>query len=101
MANWQYALLIGAVIGLLFGILVSRKSIKEKPVQGGPLAKVFHYLGASAFVSTAPTVLVGAIVYKLPFLTDLGLAFGLLATAFILLILYALFESRVAPVKVS
>ncbi len=101
MANWQYALLIGGVIGLLFGIFVSRKSIKEKPVQGGPLANVFHYLGASAFVSAAPTVLVGAIVYKLPFLTDLGLAFGLLATAFICLLVYALFEAQVAPRAMS
>lgn len=99
MENWQMALLIGGVFGLIFGIFVTRKSNHEKPVKGGPLANVFHYLGASLFVSAAPTVLIGAVVYKLPFLTDVGLAFGLLAVAFVCLLIYALFEARVASAQ--
>jgi uncharacterized membrane protein len=95
--NWAIALLIGGAIGLIVGYFVARKSAKEQPIQGGPLAKLFHFLAASAFVSIAPTVLVGAMLYHLPFfprlIRGIGLGFGLLAVAAIFMLLYAVFEA--------
>ena len=97
MPNWLIALLIGGAFGLILGVFVAGKSAKEKPVRGGVLAKAFHYLGASAFVSVGPTVLVGSYLYKLHFfprlLRGIGLGFGLLAVAAVFLILYAVFEA--------
>lgn len=96
MPNWLIALLIGSALGLVFGIFVVRKSAAEKLIQGGPLAAAFHYLGASAFLSAAPTVLIGAILYKLPFVQGVSLALGLLLLAWIFLMLHAVFEVRAA-----
>jgi hypothetical protein len=92
MENWQLALLIGIALGLVFGIVVARKSAAEKPIQGGPPAAALHYLGASAFVAAAPTVLIGAILFKLPFLQSLSLALGLLLVAWIFMMLHAALE---------
>ena len=100
MPNWLLALLIGGAFGLLFGIVVAGKSANHKPIRGGTPARVFHYLGASAFVAVAPTVLVGSYLYKLHFfprlLRGIGLGFGLLAVAAVCLILYAVFEAPAA-----
>jgi hypothetical protein len=100
MPNWLIALLLGGAFGLIVGVFAARKSAKEKPIRGGTLAKLFHYLGASAFVAVAPTVLVGSYLYKLHFfprlLRGIGLGFGLLAVAAVCLILYAVFEAPAA-----
>jgi len=90
--NWLIALLIGSALGLVFGIFVSRKSAAEKPIRGGSSARVLHYLAASAFLAAAPTVLIGAIVFKLPFVQGVSLALGLLLAAWIFLMIHALFE---------
>ncbi len=93
---WLMALIIGGVFGLIVGVFVARTSAARKPIKGGPLANLFHYLGSSAFVAAAPTVLIGAIVYRLPFLSSIGLAFGLLAFVAICLIIYGAFEVQAA-----
>ena len=101
MPNWLIAITIGGAFGLVFGIFVSRKSAAQKPIRGGTVAQVFHYLGASAFMSVAPTVLVCSFLYKLHFfprlLRGIGTGFGMLAIAAVCLILYAAFEVRAAP----
>jgi hypothetical protein len=98
MPNWLIALLVGGAFGLIMGVFIARKSAKEKSIQGGTLASVFHYLGASAFVAVAPTVLVGSFLYKLHFfprlIRGIGLGFSLLAVAAVFLILYAIFETQ-------
>jgi hypothetical protein len=96
MPNWLIALLIGSALGLVFGIFVARKSIAEKPIQGGTPARILHYLAASAFLAAAPTVLIGAILFKLPFIQGFSLAIGLLMTAWIFLMIHALFEVQAA-----
>ncbi len=97
MLTWAYAVLIGAIFGLIGGYFVARKSVAEKPLRGGTLATVFHYLGASAFCAAAPTVLIGAVIYRLGFLRDVILGFGLLAIAALCLLIYATAEVRVVP----
>ncbi len=97
MPNWVYTLLIGAVIGLILGYFVARKSAAEKPIRGGTLASIFHYLGASAFVSVAPTVLIAAVIYRLGFARDLILVFGLLAISAVCLLIHAAFEVQNQP----
>ena len=95
--TWAVALLIGGVIGLIAGWFVAQKSAKEKPIKGGPLASLFHYLASSAFVAIAPTVLVGAILYHAHFfprlLQGIGLGLTLLVTAAVFMLLYAVIEA--------
>src|SRR5258707_12537716 len=97
MPTWAYAVLIGAIFGLIGGYFVARKSVAEKPLHGGTLATAFHYLGASAFVAAAPTVLVGAVIYRLGFLRDVIFGFGLLAIAAVCLLIYPAVEVQAAP----
>ncbi len=94
--TWLMALLIGGVFGLIVGVFVARTSAARKPIKGGPVANFFHYLGSSAFVAAAPTVLIGVILYRLPFWSSIGLAFGLLALVAVCLIIYGAFEVRAA-----
>ncbi len=93
---WLMALLIGGVFGLIVGAFVARDSAAHKPIKGGPLASFFHYLGSSAFVAAAPTVLIGVFIYRLPFGSSVGLAVGLLALVAVCLIAYGMFEVRAA-----
>ncbi len=95
--NWAVALLVGGAIGLIVGVFLARRSAKEQPIKGGPLANLFHYLAASAFVGVAPTVLIGTALYHAPFfprlLQGIGLGLTLLATAAVCMLLYAVFEA--------
>ena len=97
MPHWSIAMLCGGVFGLVFGLFVSRKSATEKPVRGGSVATLFHYLGASAFVATAPTVLIGAVIFRYGLIRDLALAATMLAIAGVLLLIHATFEAQVKP----
>ncbi len=95
--TWAAALLVGGAIGLIVGWFIAQTSAKEKPIKGGPLASLFHYLAASAFVAVAPTVLVGAILYRAHFfprlIQGIGLGLTLLVTAAVFMLLYAVFEA--------
>ncbi len=93
---WLITLAIGSAFGLIVGYFAARKSAAKKPIQGGPLANVFHYLGSSAFVAAAPTVLIGVIFFRLHFGTSISLALGLLALTVVSLIIYAAVEVRAA-----
>ncbi len=93
---WLTTLAIGSVFGLIVGYFAARTSAARKPIKGGPLANLFHYLGSSAFVAAAPTVLIGVIFFRLPFWTSMGLAFGLLALVAVCLIVYGAFEVNAA-----
>jgi uncharacterized membrane protein len=92
--NWLITLLIGGALGLIVGVFAARRSAAQKPIKGGPVASVFHYLGASAFIAVAPTVLCGVFVYRLPFLGSVGLGVGLLALVAVCLVVYGVFEVR-------
>ncbi len=92
--GWVMAVLIGGGIGIVLGFFVARRSASTKPIQGGALAHIFHYLGAVGAVAPAPIVLVGAIVYKLPFGQSAGLCCGSLALGFVMLLFFAFLEVK-------
>jgi hypothetical protein len=92
--GWLQAILIGGGFAAVVGFFVARKSAARKPVQGGPLAHVFHYLGAVATVAPAPIILVGAFAFRLSFGESAALCLGTLSMAFILLIGFAALEVR-------
>jgi hypothetical protein len=96
MENWLIAVLIGAALGLLFGIKIARDSNKKQPVHGGVLAQVFHYLACSGLGGMLPFIIAGVIV-GLPFLALLGTAVGFLILTGVSLVVYATFEQVVTP----
>ena len=85
--------IIQVAFGLIVGYFVARKSNAEKPIKGGTLAQVFHYLGAATFVAVAPSVLLNGIVLKLHFVPNVLSAMAMLAVAGIFLIIHAVFEA--------
>src|SRR5476651_637502 len=92
MPHWSIAILCGGAFGLIFGLFVARKSAAEHPIRAGAAAKMFHYLGASIFAATAPTVLIGAVIFHYGLIRDLVLALVMLFSAALLLLIYAVFE---------
>lgn len=106
MQNWMIAWGIGLGLGLLIGVFAARDSIKEKSIQGGTLAKVFHYLATSLIVSGAPTALLVTIFYGeggfiRRLLTVLGVILTNLAVAGVFLVLYAAIEVKTAEAEGS
>ncbi|MHB8626706.1 MAG: hypothetical protein ACYDBJ_08280 [Aggregatilineales bacterium] len=98
MANWQIAVLIGGVVGLIVGWWVARKSVQKEALTGGPLGTVLHYLACAAQTAAAPAALVGVILshdlHLIPrILTGVGLAFSFIAVALILLVAHATYET--------
>lgn len=97
MANWQIAVLIGGMIGLIVGWWVARKSAQKEALTGGPLGRVLHYLACAAQTAAAPAALVGALLsHDLQLgpriLSGVGLAFSFIALALILLAVHAAYE---------
>lgn len=99
----QNALLIGLAIGAVLGVVIVRASHREEAVRGGPLAHLFHFLGAALFAGTLPTVLTTVILGG-GFLQAVATAFALVVISLALLLIYALFERPAlegAPVEDS
>lgn len=95
---WSSAVLIGAAFGAVIGIYLRQQSLKEKPINGGMPAEVFHYLACAMLGSTTPFI-IAAIVNGLPFLTMFGTAIGFLLVGAIMVIGYAAFESQAPEVQ--
>jgi len=96
MNNEQLPLLVGIVVGAIIGIFVARRSMREKPLHGGMPARIFHYMGASAFSGTFAASLT-AIILRFPFLSILGTGLSFIAASLILLLLHAIFEAPAQP----
>jgi hypothetical protein len=91
MNNALVALLIGIVAALVFGYYVAQKSTRQENILGGTVARVFHFIGASAVTGVLPVVL-ASLFLGLGFRTALPYALAFLATAWIALFLYAVIE---------
>jgi hypothetical protein len=96
MNEWLIAIIIGAAFGLVIGIKIARDSNAKAPVQGGPLAQVFHYLACSGLTGMLPFIIAGIIV-GLPFVKLFGTAVGFLALTAIFLLIHASIERGAAP----
>jgi hypothetical protein len=95
MESWQTALLLGLAFGAIYGIWVAGKSAKRQPIKGGAVTKAFHYAGAVCMASALPTILIGGLVYRLPFVQTFGMAFGLIALCYVMLVIHTV----VAPAQ--
>lgn len=91
MSDWLIAVLIGVAFGLVIGVKIARDSNTRLPVQGGPLAQIFHYLASVLLTAMLPYIITG-IVVGLPFLTLFGTALGFLALTALSMLIYAVFE---------
>lgn len=87
----EKALLVGLVLGGLFAIYVARRSLQEEKVYGGILSKLFHFLGVMFFCMTLPTVITVLILHG-GFGVAFPLGLGLVATSFVALAVFAIFE---------
>lgn len=63
MENWYVPVMIGAVVGVIAGYFVARKSAQEQKIHGGAPARALHYLGAAVFsgmpITSILTILMG------------------------------------------
>ena len=100
MTHLEIALIVGLVVGVIFSIYVSRKSLREEKVYGRTAAKVFHYLGTLGFCMTLPTVIVAAIL-RSGFLPSVALGFGCVFFAFLALLIFAAIERPLRPVSAN
>ncbi len=62
MENEQLALLIGLACAVILGYFTTRSSNQREKVYGGPLAQIFHYIGAASFTGIVPVVLATVIL---------------------------------------
>jgi len=95
--SWLAALLIGGAVAVVFGIFVARKAEQKKPIAGGGLARVLHYLGTVAVVTPPPTLLLGAFGFRIQFGEAAGICVGSLALGFGLLVIFAVVGGENAP----
>lgn len=91
MDRLQIAILIGLAFGVVLGALAARSSARREKVYGGPLAQVFHYLGAALFVSALPGVLATVILGQ-GVLRAAAVGFGFVLLSLAMLLVYAVFE---------
>lgn len=99
MQNWLIGWGLGIILGALIGRAAARDSMLQKPIRGGALAKVLHYVACSLLMAGAPTALLITVLYGeakfVPrLLTILGVILTNLAVAGLCLIGYAALESR-------
>ncbi len=98
MENWQIAVLVGGLIGLLAGTWVARKSAQKQALTGGSLGKVLHYMACAAQTAAAPAALVSVLLSRgLPLvpriLTGVELALSFIVLALLLLVVHAAYET--------
>ncbi len=91
MSNTATALLVGLILGSIFAIFVTRRSLREQTVHGGMPANVFHFLGVLGFCMTLPTVIMALVLHG-GFALAFPLGIGCVVAAFLALLIYALFE---------
>ncbi len=98
------AILALVVFGLVAGFFVARHSKSRQQILGGPVARALNYAASTLLISMAPTVLtmvifihpsplyVGTIRIP-PFVMLIGLVLGMMGSALLLLMVYALLEA--------
>lgn len=80
------------ILGLILGYRTAQSSQKREGIHGGPMAQIFHYLACAIFSVTTPTVLTSIFIFHVGIVRAFIIAFSMLGVAFILLILFAVFE---------
>ncbi|MBK8026143.1 MAG: hypothetical protein IPK19_33345 [Chloroflexi bacterium] len=91
MEIWQQALLIGLVLGGVLAIWIIPRSLKNEPVRGGTLAELLHGLAVVLACAVFPAA-IAALVLRGGFGVAFPVAFGMAILAFLVLIVFAIFE---------
>ncbi|MDL1899252.1 hypothetical protein FBR02_00600 [Anaerolineae bacterium CFX9] len=92
MENWYVPVMIGAVVGVIAGYFVARKSAREQKIHGGAPARALHYLGAAVFsgmpITSILTILMGG-----GFVRAVVTGFAIVGVSMVIFILFALVEA--------
>lgn len=91
MESGLLALLIGIGCAVVFGYFTARASEERDSVHGGPVARVFHYIGAAAASGTVPVVLANVFLGQGLIRTVVS-AIGFFVVAFLALVIYAILD---------
>jgi len=98
--KWFTIWLIAIAIGLVMGYFLRQESIKRKPIHGGMVAQLFHYIAATMICSIIPWAIIGLLGgLHLAWLFPVGITFPLSTLA--LLMVYGIFESQADVVEVA
>ncbi len=84
-------IVIGLIIGFIAGVFAVRTSEAKEKIYGGVPSKVFHYLGASLFISALPSTLLQLLSGR-GFIGAITVSFSLVILALSMLFIYATFE---------
>jgi len=95
MNEWLVAVIVGAAFGFVIGIKIARDSNAKEPIQGGPVAQLFHYFACAGLTGMVPFIITGILV-GLPFIKLFGTAVGFLAATAIFLVIHASIERSAA-----
>lgn len=90
--NAPFALSLIALIfiGVYFGGMVARASVKVRPIHGGPMAHALHFAACVVMVSGAPAVLMDIFIWRM--VSPLIILAGVIVALVGLLFAYALVE---------
>lgn len=92
MENWYIPVMIGAVVGVIAGWFVARRSAKDEPIYGGTPARVLHYLGSAVFsgmpVTSILTILMGG-----GFVRAVVTGFAIVGVSLAIFIVFAIVEA--------
>ena len=76
---------------VILGPFAARSSLRREPIYGGILAQIFHLTGAAAMMGVIPGVIT-ALILGGGFRVAFPIAAFFLATSFVMLLIFALFE---------
>lgn len=88
----QTIVLTTLILALLFSWRTVRASIRREKIHGGLPARIFHYVGVTAYLGVVPSALLGTIFVG-PLKLGIPLALTYLLVALVALFLYAVWES--------
>jgi hypothetical protein len=91
--EWMQVIAAGLVVGLALGYFMQRESRKRQQIYGGLPAEFFHYLASAAISGLIPAIFI-AIFSGLPILRIIATGMSFSLTSFLMLLLYAVFESQ-------
>jgi ABC-type sulfate transport system permease component len=91
MDNAQIAILIGLVSAVVLGFFTARSSARREAIHGGPLAELFHFIGAAGVTGILPMVL-ASLILRQGFELAFPLALSFMGTSLIALVLFAIVE---------
>ncbi len=87
----QIVILITLVIAIALSWRTVQASIRRDRIYGGQFAKIFHYIGVTAYLGVLPSALLGTIFVG-PLRLGIPLALTYLLIALVALFLYAVGE---------